>query len=278
MSASGEKVDTAQYILHHVADGYDMEVPGPSGMAHVIDLREVFGDWTVKLGGYSLDLTPTKSTLMLWIATVFVIGGLLWSMRNRQGVPRGRLQNFVEMLFLFVRDEIAVKSIGEHAARYTPYLATCFFFILSVNLLGLIPYGATATGSISVTFVLAICTFIVTQMAGMYGQGSVRYWFNLVPAGVPAWLYPLLFVIEFIGLFTKPFALMVRLFANMVAGHVILFFLIGIIFLFQSIYVAPVAIGLSFMIFFLELFVAMVQAYIFTLLSAVFIGLSSHAH
>lgn len=278
MSVPGEEVDTAQYILHHVADGYEMELPGPSGFANEINLRDVFGDWTVQLGGYSLDLTPTKSTLMLWIAAVLLVGGLMWSMRKREGVPHGRLQNFVEMLFLFVRDEIAVKSIGEHAARYTPYLATCFFFILSVNLLGLVPYGATATGSISVTFILAISTFIVTQMAGMYSQGSVRYWVNLVPAGVPGWLYPLLFVIEFIGLFTKPFALMVRLFANMVAGHVILFFLIGIIFLFQSIYVAPVAIGLSFMIFFLELFVAMVQAYIFTLLSAVFIGLSSHAH
>lgn len=278
MSAPGEELDTAQYILHHVADGYEMEVPTLKSMAHTIDLKEILGDWTVTLGGFTIDMTPTKSTLMMWIAAVFLIGGLLWSMRNREGVPRGRLQNFVEMLFLFVRDEIAVKSIGAQAARYTPYLATCFFFILSVNLLGLIPYGATATGSISVTFILAICTFIVTQLAGMHSHGAVRYWVNLVPAGVPGWLYPLLFVIEFVGLFTKPFSLMVRLFANMVAGHVILFFIIGIIFLFQTLAVAPVAIGLSFAIFFLEMFVAMVQAYIFTLLSAVFIGLASHAH
>lgn len=270
--------ETADYILHHVADGFDMEVPGPTGFAHELKLNELFGDWTVQLGGTTIDFTPTKATVMMWIAAVLLVGGLLVSMRKRESIPRGRFQNVIEMLFLFVRDEIAIKSIGREGARYTPYLATCFFFILSLNMLGLVPYGATATGSISVTFILAIATFLVTQLAGMRAQGAVGYWTHLVPSGVPAWLYPVLFVIEFVGLFTKPFALMVRLFANMVAGHVVLFFLIGLIFLFQTLAVAPVAIGLSFAIFFLEVFVAAVQAYIFTLLSAVFIGLASHAH
>lgn len=281
MSATGaehEAPDTAAYILHHVQDGHEWEVPGPAGLADHIDLRHIFGDWTVNLGGYALDLTPTKSTVMLWISALLVVGGLLWSMRKREGVPRGRLQNIVEMLFLFVRDEIAIKSIGHEGARYTPYLATCFFFILTMNLLGLVPYSATATASISVTFVLAICTFLMTQLAGMRAQGAAGYWLHLVPSGVPWWLYPLLLVVEFIGLFTKPFALMIRLFANMVAGHIVLFFLIGLIFLFQTMAVAPVAIGLAFAIFLLEMFVAMVQAFIFTLLSAVFIGLASHAH
>src|SRR5690606_4815293 len=112
--------------------------------------------------------------------------------------------------------------------RYTPYLATCFFFILAMNLLGLVPYGATATASLSVTLVLALCTFVMTQVAGMRSQGVVGYWSHLVPSGVPWWLYPLMLPIEFIGLFTKPFALMMRLFANMVAGHIILFFLLGL--------------------------------------------------
>lgn len=281
MSAPGaehEAPDTASFILHHVQDGYALEVPGPTGWTHNIDLRALFGDWTVNLGGMPVDLTPTKNTVFMWIAAVLVIGGLMWSMRKREGVPRGRLQNVVEMLFLFVRDEIAIKNIGHEGKRYTPYLATCFFFILAMNLLGLVPYGATATASLSVTLVLAICTFVMTQVAGMRAQGVVGYWTHLVPTGVPWWLYPLMLPIEFIGLFTKPFALMMRLFANMVAGHIVLFFLLGLIFLFGTLAVAPIAVGLAFGIFLLEVFVASVQAFVFTLLSAVFIGLASHAH
>jgi F-type H+-transporting ATPase subunit a len=184
----------------------------------------------------------------------------------------------VEAFLLFVRDDIAEKNIGHDGHHYVPYLASAFAFILGMNLLGLIPYGATATGNLSVTVVLAVCTFVMTQIAGMRAQGVGGYWAHLVPAGVPWWLYPILLPIEVIGLFTKPFALMMRLFANMVAGHIVIFFLIGLIFIMHSGAWAGLAIPFAFGIFLLELFVAFIQAYVFTTLSAVFIGLASHAH
>lgn len=193
-------------------------------------------------------------------------------------MPKGRLQNVVEALFLFVRDEIAVKNIGHHSERYLPYLATAFFFILSMNLLGIIPYLGSATGNVNVTVVLALCTFVLTQVAGMRAHGVVGYWKQLVPHGVPVWLYPIMIPVEVLGLFTKPFALTVRLFANMVAGHIVIFFLLALIFFLHSYAVAPLSVAFAFGIFLLEIFVALLQAYIFTMLSGLFIGMASHGH
>src|SRR5207248_208236 len=184
--------------------------------------------------------------------------------------PKG-FYNMVESFVVYIRDEIAVKSIGEHeASRYVPYLCTVFFFILFMNVIGLVPYGATATGNLSVTVVLALCTFVLTQIAGMRAQGALGYWLHLVPSGVPKWLWPIMLPVEILGLFTKPFALTVRLFANMVAGHIVIFFLIALTVLI-SVYVAPISVAFALGIFMLELFVALVQAYVFTMLSAVFI-------
>ena len=215
---------------------------------------------------------------MMWTAAALLMAGLWWTNRSRGAVPKGKGQTVVETLFLFVRDEIAEKSIGHDGHRYTPYLATCFFFILAMNFLGLMPYGATATGNVFLTVVLASMTFVTTQLAGMRAQGVGGYWAHLVPAGVPWWLYPLMLPIELIGLFTKPFALTMRLFANMVAGHIVLFFILGLVFFLKSPLVGLGSVPLGFAIFLLETFVALVQAYVFTLLSAVFIGMASHAH
>jgi F-type H+-transporting ATPase subunit a len=154
-----------------------------------------------------------------------------------------------------------------------------------MNLTGLLPIPAwkgfpgisTATGNVSVTVVLALFTFVITQIAGMRAQGAVAYWTHLVPGGVPKPLWPLMFVIEFFGLFTKPFALTVRLFANMVAGHIVIFFLIALTVLISPL-IAPVSVAFALGIYLLELFVALVQAYVFTMLSAVFIGMTQHAH
>jgi F-type H+-transporting ATPase subunit a len=155
-----------------------------------------------------------------------------------------------------------------------------------MNLCGLLPIPAingvfpgvsTATGNLSVTVVLALFTFVVTQIAGMRAQGVVGYWLHLVPSGVPKPLWAIMLPIEIFGLFTKPFALTVRLFANMVAGHIVIFFLISLTLLI-SIWVWPVAVGFALGIFLLELFVALVQAYVFTMLSALFIGMTQHAH
>jgi F-type H+-transporting ATPase subunit a len=194
-------------------------------------------------------------------------------------VPKG-LYNFLELLVQFVRDEIAVKNIGkEDADRFVPYLCTAFFFILFVNLFGLIPWAATATGNIAVTAALALFTFFITQYAQIKAQGFGGYLKHLT-GGVAPWLWPIMIPVEILGLFTKPFALTIRLFANMVAGHIVILSLLGLIFALGSPLVAVGSVPMALAIFALELFVAFVQAYIFTMLSSLFIGagLVHHGH
>jgi F-type H+-transporting ATPase subunit a len=260
-----EEEGIAAHIFHHVQD--ETVVP--------------LGFW---IGNRHVPLDITKHVINMWIAAgiLLIVVGL--GARKRAMIPKGGY-NLLETLVMFIRDEISVKNIGHHAHLYTNYLCTAFFFILFMNLTGLLPipkYGgfpgvSTATGNISVTVVLALFTFGLTQIAGMRAQGVVGYWTHLVPGGVPKALWPLMFVIEFFGLFTKPFALTVRLFANMVAGHIVIFFLIALT-LFISVWVAPLSVAFALGIFMLELFVALVQAYVFTILSALFIGMTQHAH
>jgi F-type H+-transporting ATPase subunit a len=260
-----EEEGIASHIFHHVQD--QTVVP--------------LGFWA---GNRYIRLDITKHVINMWIAAgiLLIVVGL--GARKRALIPKGGY-NLLESLVMFIRDEISVKNIGHHADLYTPYLCSAFFFILFMNISGLLPIPAwrgfpgisTATGNLSVTVVLALFTFVFTQIAGMRAQGVVGYWAHLVPGGVPKALWPLMFVIEFFGLFTKPFALTVRLFANMVAGHIVIFFLIALT-LFISVYVAPVSVAFALGIFLLELFVALVQAYVFTILSALFIGMTQHAH
>ena len=263
--AEEHKGGIAEHIFQHVQD----EVVAPIGF------------WA---GNRYIRLDITKHVINMWLAAgiLLIVVGL--ATRKRALIPKGGY-NLLETLVLFIRDEISVKNIGHHADLYTPYLCSAFFFILFMNLTGLLPIPAyrgfpgisTATGNVSVTVVLALFTFGLTQIAGMRAQGVFGYWKHLVPSGVPAALWPLMFVIEFFGLFTKPFALTVRLFANMVAGHIVIFFLIALT-LFLSVWVAPVSVAFALGIFMLELFVGLVQAYVFTMLSALFIGMTQHAH
>lgn len=277
-AAEGAKPDTAGYLLHHVQDSHEWELPGGPGLVHEASIHEWLGHWIVNVGGHEVDLTPTRFTLVMWMGTVLLLAALLMSMRNRGAAPKGKLQTTVEMFYTFIRDDIAEPNIGHHAHHYVPYLCSVFFFIMTMNLIGLIPFLSTPTGNLGMTVVLATFTFLITQLAGMRAQGVVGYWTHLVPSGVPAVLYPLFIPIELVGLLTKPFALMMRLFANMVAGHIVIYFLIGLIFFFGSLAVAPIAVPFAFAIYMLELFVALLQAYVFTILSAVFIGLASHSH
>ena len=260
-----EGEDIAGHIFHHVQD--EVWVP----IDHV--------------GPYHVDLSITKHVINMWIAAGILLIVLALVVRKRALVPTGGY-SLVETFVLFVRDEIAVKNIGHHAGLYVSYLCSAFFFILFMNLSGLLPIPAihnkfpgisTATGNLGVTMVLALFTFVITQIAGMRAQGVGSYWVHLVPGGVPKALFPLMFVIEFFGLFTKPFALTVRLFANMVAGHIVIFFLLALTLLLPIVF-SPVWVAFALGIFLLEMFVALVQAYIFTMLSAVFIGMTQHAH
>jgi F-type H+-transporting ATPase subunit a len=225
-----------------------------------------------------IDFSMTKAVVGMLGAAI--IGLLLFLSLARSykktGIshPKG-IQSFLEPIILFVRDDIAIPNLGPHKyARYMPYLLTAFFFILINNLMGLIPFpppfGANVTGNIAVTFVLATCTFIITQFSG-----NKTYWKHIFAApGVPFWLLPIMIPVEIIGIFSKPFALMIRLFANITAGHIIVLSLICLIFIFDSLAVAPVSIFFVIFMDCLELLVAFLQAYIFTLLSALFISMA----
>jgi F-type H+-transporting ATPase subunit a len=275
-----EERDIGAVMLHHVVDSRVIEFPGRCQGAWrwncELDLREVFGDALV-FG--PVDLTPTRHVTMMWAAALILLLLVLLGVRGRKLVPHG-LYNFVEVLVAFVRNEIAIPNMGkEHADRFVPYLTTAFFFILFMNLLGLVPWAATATGNLSVTMMMAAFTFVITQAAAVKSMGLKGFLAHLT-GGVDRslwWLWPVMVPVEILGLFTKPFALTVRLFANMIAGHFVILALLGLIFVISP-WVAFGAVPMALGIFLLELFVALVQAYIFTMLSALFIGagLSSH--
>ena len=192
------------------------------------------------------------------------------------GHPKGFAAG-IEAMVLFLRNEVILPNVGHHGNAYVPFGLTLFFFILTANLLGLIPYGATATGNISVTATLAIITLVVIEISGMKAQGigylnTLFYWNKDLPFVMRIIMFVVMSPVEMIGKIAKPFALAIRLFANMTAGHIVVLALIGLIFAFKSIASgAPFLMAIAIMM--VELFVAFLQAYIFTLLSSVFIGL-----
>ena len=262
--AAAEGASVSDLIFEHVSDSRELDLP----FLGKVELPELH------VG--SLDLSITKHTFFMFVAAaLLMLVFFIWG-RKRAMVPKGAY-NLLEMIVLFIRDEIAEKNIGHDGIRYTPYLCTAFFFILFMNLVGLVPYSGTATGNLNVTVVLAIFTFFLTQYAAIRSNG-VGGWFKALTGGVHWGLWIIMVPVEVLGLFTKPFALTVRLFANMLAGHIVIFFLLALIFLIHpgmAVVSVPFALG----IFLLELFVALVQAYIFTMLSSLFIGMAaSHAH
>lgn len=249
------------HLFHHMEDQVLVQIP------------------PVQLGGISFDFSITKFILMMWVAGLLSL--LIFSTVARRirggGAPRGVFANLFESLFLFVRNDMVYDMMGEKTGRkFAPYFVSLFFFILFCNLLGLIPFMATATGNLAVTGGLAVLTFLMTQVSGMRAQGVLPYLKNIVPPGLPILLFPIMLPIEIMGHFTKPFALTVRLFANMTGGHVIILSLIGLIFMFKAIWVAPIAIGFVLFIDFLELLVAFLQAYVFVLLSILFVNSAVH--
>lgn len=273
----GENAGPVDIITPHITDSHHLELP-------FIGELELPRWKPVEIGGLTVDFSPTKHVVMLCLAAllcmVVLIPTAVVHERNTEktGAPKGFAAG-MEAMVLYLRNEVVLKNVGPHGNAFVPFGLTLFFFILFANLLGLIPYGSTATGNISVTATLAIVTFVMVEISGIRAQGwgYLRTIFYVPPKEMPLLLKPLMFVImtvvEVVGKIAKPFALAVRLFANMTAGHVVLLALIGLIFTFQSyaIATAPVVMGVA--ISLLEIFVGFLQAYIFTLLSCVFIGL-----
>jgi F-type H+-transporting ATPase subunit a len=252
--------------------------PGAILMHHVLD-APVFG-------------LPSKHLLFFVLAALLVVLLVRVALKGyRNGVPKG-LAVAVETFVIFIRDEVAEKNIGHDGRKFTPLLCSFFFFILVAALLGLVPIPipvktpwiltGTATANIAVTMALAVISFFAQQYAGISRNGLGGHFKGLIPPGVPFFLLPVMIPVEILGMFTKPFALMIRLFANMLAGHLVITTLLMLIPLMAGVHVLfgvaaiPVSLGVGLFIMMLELLVAIVQAFIFTLLSAVFIGLYAH--
>jgi F-type H+-transporting ATPase subunit a len=226
----------------------------------------------------------SKHLIFFCVAAALVIL-VTWLARRsyrKGGVPTG-IGAAVESLVLFVRDEIAEKEIGHgDGRRFTPLLLSFFFFILIAALFGLLPFSATSTGNVSVTLALAGISFLAQQWGGISKHGLVHHFAGLVPPGLPVWLLPIMIPVEILSMFTKPFALMVRLFANMLAGHMVITALLLLIPMvaqvstFMGVAMIPVSLTLALFIMVLEVLVAFIQAYIFTLLTAIFIGMYVH--
>ncbi|MEX0912303.1 MAG: F0F1 ATP synthase subunit A, partial [Gemmatimonadota bacterium] len=235
------------------------------------------------------DMTPTKYVVFVWLIgllmlAIFVPAGAAARRAKEQGErPRGR-HNAVEAIVLFFRDKVIMPNVGHGGERYVPFVITVFFFILVGNLVGLVPYGAAATANISVTAALAIMAMIVIEGAGMRALGPVGYmrtivyWNGDLPIAMRIPMALIMTPVELLGKLAKPFALAIRLMANMTAGKIVILAVMGLIFVFGSYAMAIAPVAMVVALSFLKLFVALLQAYVFALLTSVFIGLIMHAH
>ncbi len=288
-AADGAPPDLEGMLMHHLTDGKEIEFE-ILGRGFTFHLPE----WDpIHVGQLTLDLSPTKHTVFMLIAAVLLVlvfgmVGRVMQRKYRDKAPSG-FANAMEAMVLYFRDEIVRRNIGQGADRYTSYILTLFFFILFMNLLGLLPFGSTPTGNLSVTGALAIVSFVVVEVTGMVKLGAAGYAKTIfyVPPGLsPAMGAVMLMImtpVEFLGKLTKPFTLAIRLFANMVAGHTLVLSLLGMIFMFTSLTFGKWAIAGASLVMvvaftLLEIFVAFLQAYIFAMLTSVFIGMMRHAH
>jgi F-type H+-transporting ATPase subunit a len=281
-------VDIGELLMHHTGDAYALDF---SPLFH-LEYGKLLPD--IHLGGLTLNLTPTKHVFFMLVAatlvflTMWLTGRSLERQRASERAPRG-LASAMEAMVLFVRDDIAIANIGHRGPQFAPYIMSLFFFILYSNLLGLLPWGATATGNLGVTAGLAVMAMLVIEISGMVALGFKGYMRTIFPEipgmrGLPALgLSIAMAPIEILGKLVKPFALCVRLFGNMTAGHFVILALFGMIFLFGHVALWRWAIGvgsaaLVLGVMSLEIIVALVQAYVFALITAVLIGVNQHAH
>lgn len=284
-----EPVDIGEVVLHHTADAYSFGLEGTPLVYH-------WSRWPdIHLGPVTVNLTPTKHVAWMVVAgllvflTMYLTGRQLERQRAHSHPPKG-FANAMEAFVLYVRNDIAIANIGEEEGpRYAPFVMALFFFVLYCNVLGLVPWGSTPTGNLAVTAGLAILSFLAIEIGGLVKLGPGGYMRTIFPtvpgmSGAGAVVMSLAMApIEILGKLVKPFALSVRLFGNMTAGHFAILSMLGIIFLFGHLQFWNWAIGIATSvlvvgIMMLELFVALLQAYVFALLTATFIGLMQHEH
>jgi len=271
--------DIGKAIFEHTSDSRVVELPFGLGEWHLPTGWHLFG----------IDVSPTKHVVFMVVAATLVfvtmrIAGRQIERRHREGKAPHGFGAAIEAVVLYVRNDVAIANIGHGGENYAPYILTLFFFILYCNLFGLLPWGATATGNLAVTGALALTAFVTVEVTGLVALGPKGYLKTIVfvppgITGIGAVLMALIMTpIEIIGKIVKPFALTLRLFANMTAGHFVILALLGLIFIFGSWLVAAATVAFVVFMMLLELLVAFLQAYIFALLTSVFIGMMRHAH
>lgn len=306
--AEDEKFDIGEMIMHHISDEHGWEfthglkLPLPVILYTPDRGLEVFSSARLDDGqvynGYinehehihrvdaagkvdesvhPIDFSITKNVATLMLSAVILILIFLSVSKgyrdNKGKAPKG-IQSFFEPLIVFLRDEVVKPAIGPKYNKYFPYLLTLFFFIFLNNVLGLFPGGANLTGNIAITLVLAVITFLITNLSANKG-----YWMHILrPPGVPLALLPIMLPVEIVGVFMKPLSLMIRLFANITAGHIIMLSLFGLIFIFESWAVTPLVGVFALFMSVIELLVAFLQAFIFMLLSSMYIGMAVEEH
>jgi F-type H+-transporting ATPase subunit a len=268
-SEKGGSEDLGTFLMHHVTD--NREVWHPLGLKAIS--VPLHGSFVV--GG--VELFPSLHIANLLLASLLLLVLLSAAARRRGTLPVSRWGHAIEAMVLFVRNDIVVPNMGNReAAKWLPFLLTLFFFILGVNLLGLFPGFASASGNLGFTVAMATMVFLLFNVMGVVHNGPISYIKGLVPHGIPFPVLVILFPIELIGLFTKSAALAIRLFANMAAGHLVIFSLLSLAAIFNSLVAAPFAIGFTLLIYLLELLVAFLQAFVFTLLTTLFISGAIH--
>ncbi len=266
-SAAGASEDLGEFMMHHIGNGYAWRAPWGGPVFHLPD------HW--KMGG--LDLSISLHVLTMLLGAVLLVALLIPAARRKGLAPIGRWGTLIEVIVVFVRDEVVKPNLGEeNTKKWLPFFLTLFFFILILNLIPLIPGVPGATGNINVTAALAVMTFVVFNVAGMVRSGPLGYFSFMFPKGMPWPIYILIAPIELMGIFTKAFALCIRLFANMTADHVLILSLLGLIVVFKSFASAIGLVPFTIFIYLIDILVALLQAYVFTLLSSLFVGMSIH--
>jgi len=265
LKAAAEEENLGDFLSHHLANSFEWH-PVPGVSIHLPHNWNIFG----------IDMGISLHVLMMFIASAVLI--LLFSLaRRKRNMPVNKLGHALEAMIIYIRDEVVEPNLGKKdTPRWLPFFLTIFFFFLTLNLLGLIPGFAAATGNVNFTATMATIIFIVYNLAGMVRNGPVHYLVNVVPKGVPLFVLPMIAFIEFMGLITKAVALCIRLFANMTAGHILILSLTGLIIVFETAWVALGFVPMTLFIYVIEILVAFLQAYIFTLLSALFVGMALH--
>ncbi len=258
--------DLGGFMMHHISNSREWKVTPWGPTMHFPSGWNFAG----------MDLSISLHVFLMLVAGALLVLLVIPSTKRKGLAPAGRAGNILEIMVLFIRDEVVKPNLGEKDTRkWTPFFLTLFFFLLTLNFISLIPGVPAVGGNINFTATMAIIIFVIYNVAGVARNGG-HYFTNLFPSGLPIAVFPLIAVIEVLGLFTKAFALAIRLFANMTAGHVLILSLLGLIVVFKSYLAAGAFVPFTLFIYLIEILVAFLQAYVFTLLASLFVGMAVH--